>query len=221
MYPNIHWFETHINFQGISRTNIYPCIRIYPGFWDTIYFSKYGSTLSSIYPCIQISSYLRHTYIFRIYQELTHIHLSTYIQDSETHIIFQSKALLSQHCIHVSKYPNIQQFETCIHFQDISSININPFIHIYPGFWDTFYFLKYGITLSTNYPCIQISSDLRHTYIFRVYQERTYIHISAYIQDSETHFIFQSMALLCQQIIHVSKHPAIWDIHIFSGWIKD
>ena len=104
MYPNIQWFESHIHFQGVSRTNIYPCIRIYPGFRDTLYFSKYGITLSSMYPCIQISSDLRHTYIFRVYQELTYTHTSTYIQDSETHFPIQIMAIFYQQCIHEYKY---------------------------------------------------------------------------------------------------------------------
>ena len=112
MYPNIQQFETHIHFQGISRTNIYPYICIFPGFWDKIYFSKYGITLSTIYPCIQISSNLRHTYIFRAYHELTHIYLSKFIQGSETHLIFQNKIYFYQPCVHVSK--NSVIWGTCI-----------------------------------------------------------------------------------------------------------
>ena len=114
-------------------------------------------------PCIQVSVDLRRTYIVRVYQELTFIHLSTCIQNSETHLIFQNKALLYQQCIQVSsdlRHTNIfrvYQKLTYIHvsayiqgsktqfiFQSMAVL-YHQFIHVskYPAIWDTHTFLGY------------------------------------------------------------------------------
>ena len=115
---------------------------------DTLYFSFSPYNVQYFYEqSVIFSNFWTARIIFFIV-------LSTCIQNSETHLIFQNKALLYQQCI-------------------------------------------------------QVSSDLRHTNIFRVYQKLTYIHVSAYIQGSKTQFIFQSMAVLYHQFIHVSKYPAI------------
>ena len=85
-----------------------------------------------------------------------------------------------------------------------------PIIQMYPRFRDTLYISKYGITLSTMYPCIQISSNLRHIYIFSVHHELTYIYLSKCIQGSETHLIFQNRIYFYQPCVHVSKYSVIW-----------
>ena len=69
---------------------------------------------------------LRHTYIVRVYQELTFIHLSKCIQDSETHLIFQNKALLYQQCIQVSsdlRHTNIFRV-----YQKLTYIHVSAYI---------------------------------------------------------------------------------------------
>ena len=73
-----------------------------------------------------VSIDLRHTYIVRVYQELTFIHLSKCIQDSETHLIFQNKALLYQQCIQVSsdlRHTNIFRV-----YQKLTYIHVSAYI---------------------------------------------------------------------------------------------
>ena len=62
------------------------------------------------------------------------------------------------------------------------------------------------------YPFIQISSDLRHTHIFRVHQELICIHIHVYvcIQDSKAHLIFETWDTTLS-----SMHPDIQWIKIY------